>query len=83
MWPWSVSVRGSHAYYFFSPQPPRDERGARDTDNPACALIRLFLANRGVWESGWWLGPAASVAHTPQDVEAYLDAIGELTETVA
>jgi len=43
----------------------------------------VFLANRGVWESGWWLGPTVSVAHTSQDVEAYLDAIGGFTEAVA
>ncbi len=82
--PWSVNARGSHAFYFSSPQPPRDARGARGTDDPGLrALIRLFLANRGVWESGWWLGPTVSVAHTSQDVAAYLDAIGEFTEAVA
>src|ERR1700734_2505945 len=55
--PWSVNAHGSHAYYFFSPQTPRDARGARDTDHPGLrALIRLFLANRGVWESGWRSG---------------------------
>ncbi len=81
--PWSVSVHGAHACYFFSPQPPRDARGCRDIDDPGLrALIRLFLANRGVWESGWWLGPTVSVAHTPQDVAAYLAAIGEFTEAV-
>jgi glutamate-1-semialdehyde 2,1-aminomutase len=82
--PWSVTVHGSHAYYFFSPQPPRDARAARDSDDPDLrALIRVFLANRGVWESGWWLGPTVSVAHTPEDVQAYLDAIGEFTDAVA
>ena len=82
--PWSVNAHGSHAFYFFSPQPPRDARGARDTDQPGLrALIRLFLANRGVWESGWWLGPTVSLAHTPPDVQAYLDAIGEFTQALA
>jgi glutamate-1-semialdehyde 2,1-aminomutase len=82
--PWSVNAHGCHAFYFFSPQPPRDARGARDTDDPGLrALIRLFLANRGVWESGWWLGPTVSVTHTPQDVQAYLDAIGEFTQALA
>jgi glutamate-1-semialdehyde aminotransferase len=82
--PWSVNHYGSHAFYFFSAQPPRDARGARDTDDPELrALIRVFLANRGVWESGWWLGPTASVAHTAQDVDAYLDTIGEFTDAVA
>ena len=82
--PWSVNAHGSHAFYFFSPQPPRDARCARDTDDSGLrALIRLFLANRGVWESGWWLGPTVSVAHAPQDVQAYLDAIGEFTQALA
>jgi glutamate-1-semialdehyde aminotransferase len=82
--PWSVNHHGAHAFYFFSPQPPRDARGARDSDNPDLrALMRVFLANRGVWESGWWLGPTVSVAHTGEDVDTYLDTIGEFTEAVA
>ena len=82
--PWSVSVHGAHACYFFSPQPPRDARGSRHIDDPGLrALIRLFLANRGVWESGWWLGPTVSVAHGPEDVQAYLDAIGEFAQALA
>jgi glutamate-1-semialdehyde 2,1-aminomutase len=82
--PWSVNHHGSHAYYFFGPHPPRDARGARDTDDPDLrALIRVFLANRDVWESGWWLGPTVSAAHRPEDVDAYLDTIGEFTEAVA
>jgi hypothetical protein len=35
--------------------------------------MRIWMANRGVWESGWWLGPTVSVAHTPDDVRRYLD----------
>jgi glutamate-1-semialdehyde 2,1-aminomutase len=81
--PWSINAYGAHAFYFFSPQPPRNARGARDSDDPDLrALIRVFLANRGVWESGWWLGPTVSVAHTPQDVAAYLDAFGEFTQAI-
>ena len=81
--PWSVNHHGSHAFYFFTPHPPRDARGARDTDDPDLrALIRVFLANRGVWESGWWLGPTVSVAHTAQDVDAYLDTIGAFMDAV-
>jgi glutamate-1-semialdehyde 2,1-aminomutase len=82
--PWSVNHHGSHAFYFFSPLPPRDARGARDTDDPDLrALIRVFLANRGVWESGWWLGPTVSVAHHPEDVDTYLDTIAEFLDAVA
>jgi glutamate-1-semialdehyde 2,1-aminomutase len=75
---WSVAQTGAHAYYFFAPKPPRDGAGSRSADDPALrALIRVFMANRGVWESGWWLGPTVSVAHTESDVDRYVEVFGE------
>lgn len=71
---------GSHAAYSFTPEAPRNAAESRAADDPALrALFRVFLANRGVWESGWWLGPTVSVAHTAADVDRYLDAVEELT----
>jgi glutamate-1-semialdehyde 2,1-aminomutase len=71
--PWSVVSEGSHAYYAFTPQPPIDGAGSRRADDPDLrALIRVYMANRGVWESGWWLGPTVSVAHSEADVDTYL-----------
>ena len=44
----------------------------RDNDDVDLrALIRVWMANRGVWESGWWLGPTVSVAHGAEDVDRY------------
>ena len=55
------------------PTPPIDGAGSRAADDPDLrALIRVFMANRGVWESGWWLGPTVSVAHGPDDVDRYV-----------
>ncbi len=81
---WSVAQHGSHATYFFVPEAPADGAASRDADDPALrALIRLYLANRGVWESGWWLGPTVSVAHETGDVDRYLEVfaafLGEVT----
>ena len=71
--PWSVVQHGAHAFYFFVPEPPIDGAGSRAADDPGLrALIRVFMANRGVWESGWWLGPTLSVAHSPDDVDRYV-----------
>jgi glutamate-1-semialdehyde 2,1-aminomutase len=71
--PWSVVQHGAHAFYFFVPEPPIDGAGSRAADDPDLrALIRVFMANRGVWESGWWLGPTLSVAHGPDDVDRYV-----------
>ena len=64
--PWSVVAHGAHAFYFFVAEPPIDGAGSRAADDPDLrALIRVFMANRGVWESGWWLGPTLSVATAP------------------
>ena len=72
--PWSVSRLGAHAYYTFAPGPSRNAIEYRAADHPGLrALMRIWMANRGVWESGWWLGPTVSVAHTPDDVSRYLD----------
>jgi hypothetical protein len=39
------------------PEPPATGAASRAADDPRLrALIRAFIANRGVWESGWWLG---------------------------
>jgi glutamate-1-semialdehyde aminotransferase len=80
--PWSVAQHGAHASYFFVPELPTDGAGSRSADDPPLrALIRLFMANRGVWESGWWLGPTVSVAHGAEDVDRYVQLFAEfLTE---
>jgi glutamate-1-semialdehyde 2,1-aminomutase len=76
--PWCVVQEGSHAYYAFTPEPPLDGAASRDADDPDLrALIRVHMANRGVWESGWWLGPTVSVAHTDADVDVYLGVFEE------
>jgi glutamate-1-semialdehyde 2,1-aminomutase len=75
---WSVAHHGPHATYFFAPEPPADGAASRAVDDPALrALIRVYLANRGIWESGWWLGPTVSVAHVPADVDRYVSTFAE------
>jgi glutamate-1-semialdehyde 2,1-aminomutase len=70
---WSVVQHGAHASYFFVPEPPADGAASRAADDPSLrALIRVYMANRGVWESGWWLGPTVSVAHDAEDVDRYV-----------
>lgn len=72
--PWSVMQEGAHAFYFFEGEPPLDAAASRAADDPELrALIRVYMANRGVWESGWWLGPTVSVAHSEDDVRRYLE----------
>ena len=81
--PWSVAQEGSHAYYSFTRTAPHDAATSRAADEPDLrALMRVFMANRGVWESGWWLGPTVSVAHTEPDVDEYLDVFADFLTTI-
>jgi glutamate-1-semialdehyde 2,1-aminomutase len=80
---WSVAQYGAHASYFFVHEPPIDGAGSRAADDPGLrALIRVFMANRGVWESGWWLGPTVSIAHGAGDVDRYVEVFEEFLAAV-
>ena len=78
---WSVVQLGGHAFYFFCVEPPVNAAESRAADDPDLrALIRVFMVNRGVWESGWWLGPSVSVAHTADDVDRYVAVFAEFLD---
>ncbi len=83
--PWSVHRFWPRSGYSFSTQPPRNatEAGAA-LDVPLRRLMRVFLANRGVWEAIVGAGPTCSVAAGPDDVDRYLAAFESLlTELTA
>jgi glutamate-1-semialdehyde 2,1-aminomutase len=63
----------------FSPAMPRSaaEAAAR-FDVPVRRLMRVYLANRGVWDAIVGAGPTCSVAAHDEDVDAYLAAFGSL-----
>ena len=82
--PWNVSHMGTHAYYGFTPVAARNGIESRANDDADLrALIRVWMANRGVWESGWWLGPTVSVAHTESDVDEYVGMFAQFLAAVA
>jgi glutamate-1-semialdehyde 2,1-aminomutase len=47
-------------------------------DDLLTRLIRIWLANRGVWEAIVGAGPVVSVPATAEDVDSYLSAWNEL-----
>jgi glutamate-1-semialdehyde 2,1-aminomutase len=57
---------------------------AASFDVPLRRLMRVYLANRGVWDAIVGAGPTCGVAAGAQDVDAYVSAftelLGELTE---
>ena len=68
----------------FGPALPRTATEAlASLDVPLRRLMRVHLANRGVWDAIVGAGPTCSVAATDDDVDAYLAAFTELLNELA
>ncbi len=75
---WDVYHLGNRAGYRFSPLPPRNNAEAGERDIPAVRhLQRVYFLNRGIWEFGWWGGPAVSAQTTEPQARFYVEVFGE------
>ncbi len=78
---WTIHRLFARSGYSFAPTLPRNAIEARaHHDWPLVHLLRLYLANRGVWEAIPGAGPTVSVAATREDVERYVGAFVELLD---
>lgn len=76
--PWTVQRLGTRVAYTTASSVPRDAAQAREADIPGFKdAQRIFMANRGIFDFGWWGGPSLCVAHTSSDVDAYVGRFGE------
>jgi len=82
--PWTTYRLFTRTGYTFSPTLPRNAIEARAVDVTGFKdAQRVFMANRGVWDGGWWNGPLVSPAHTADDVDRYVEVFSEfLSEAV-
>ena len=81
--PWHIYRLGPRAGYPFGPDPLRNADEVRACqDDLLTRLIRIWLANRGVWEAIVGAGPVASVPATDEDIDAYLSAWNELLDAL-
>ena len=82
--PWHIHHLACRSGYTFQAVPVRNAAEARACrDDLLARLIRIWLANRGVWEAIVGAGPVCSVPATDEDVDAYLSAWNELLEVLA
>ncbi len=69
--------------FTFGPDLPRNGAEARALADPALyGLIRIWMANRGVWESIASAGPTVSFAMDDSDIDFYLANFRELARTL-
>ena len=77
--PWRAHRLFNRSGYCFGGSQPRNANEARaDFDTDLWALMRVYAANRGVWEAIAGAGPAAGVAHTDADIDRYLSVVDDL-----
>jgi glutamate-1-semialdehyde 2,1-aminomutase len=71
--PWRAQRLFCRAGFNYGPDLPRTAAGARAQARPDVhQLLRLYMANRGVWESVITAGPTVSFAAGAEDVALYL-----------
>jgi glutamate-1-semialdehyde aminotransferase len=76
---WTAQRLFAKSGYWFGPELPRNALEARAGDDLELrAYLRAALANRGIWEGGFWLGPAVSVAMDEAGVDRYIETLGEV-----
>jgi glutamate-1-semialdehyde 2,1-aminomutase len=77
--PWTTHRFWPRSGLTFAARMPRNALEAAPAfDVPLRRLMRVYLANRGVWDAIVGAGPTCSVPATEDDVGAYVDALGEL-----
>jgi glutamate-1-semialdehyde 2,1-aminomutase len=76
--PWTVIRFGPRSGQWYGPAPRTGAQAYALTDGELTRLIRIWLANRGVWEALPGAGPTVPVPATRADVARYLEAYGEL-----
>ena len=81
--PWHIHHLACRAGYTFQPAPARTAQEARACQDDLLArLIRIWMANRGVWEAIVGAGPVCAVPASDADVDAYLSAWDSLLDAL-
>jgi len=76
--PWTAIRLGPRSGQWYGPRPRTGAEAHALTDDQLTRLIRIWLANRGVWEALPGAGPTVPVPATRADVARYVEAYTEL-----
>ena len=76
--PWTVYRFGPRAGQWYGPAPRTGADAHALTDPELTRLLRIWMANRGVWEALPGAGPTVPVPATEADVDRYVQAYGDL-----
>jgi glutamate-1-semialdehyde 2,1-aminomutase len=76
--PWTVIRLGPRSGQWYGPMPRTGAEAYALTDDQLTGLVRIWLANRGIWDGLPGAGPTVPVPATRADVTRYVNAYAEL-----
>jgi glutamate-1-semialdehyde 2,1-aminomutase len=76
--PWTVIRFGPRSGQWYGPMPRTGAEAYALTDDQLTMLMRIWLANRGIWDGLPGAGPTVPVPATRADVTRYVSAYAEL-----
>jgi glutamate-1-semialdehyde 2,1-aminomutase len=76
--PWTTYRFGPRAGQWYGPAPATGADALALTDPGLTRLLRIWLANRGIWEAIAGAGPTVPVPATETDVDHYLEGYASL-----
>lgn len=76
--PWTTYRFGPRAGQWYGPAPTTGADALALTDPALTRLLRIWLANRGIWEAIAGAGPTVPVPATEADVDRYLEGYASL-----
>jgi glutamate-1-semialdehyde 2,1-aminomutase len=80
--PWTVIRFGPRSGQWYGPRPRTGAEAFSLADGELTRLLRIWLANRGIWEALAGAGPTVPVPATHAEVDRYVQAYAELLETL-
>jgi glutamate-1-semialdehyde 2,1-aminomutase len=80
--PWTTYRFGPRAGQWYGPEPRSGAEAWRLVDDAITRLLRIWMANRGIWEALPGAGPTVPIPAVEADVDRYVDAYTELLSTL-
>ena len=81
--PWTAQRFGPRSGHWYGPEPRTGLEAMALRDRLLTSTLRIWMANRGVWEALPGAGPTMAVPAGTADVDRYLDAYGSFLRAVA
>lgn len=81
--PWTPIRFGPRSGQWYGPQPRTGADALAITDKELTRALRVWMANRGIWEALPGAGPTVPVPTTEAEVDRYLDAYAGFVDAIS